>query len=51
MAVAVWPPMGAMGPTIKDLVIPVGVANGIAIDDSGATGAASLGINVVFTEE
>ena len=47
----VWPPMGATGPTIKDLVIPVGITNGIAIDDSGATGGASLAINVVFTEE
>jgi hypothetical protein len=47
----VWPPLGIAPGTVKDLVVPAGITNGIAIDDSGALGAASFGINVALTEE
>jgi len=47
----VWPLGGVGNGTDKDITIPAGVANGLAIDDSGAAGAAGFSIAMEVTEE
>ena len=49
--VIMWPPGTSATEIDKDLTIPPGIGNGIAIDDSGAVGASGLSIALVFTEE
>jgi hypothetical protein len=49
--ITIWPIAGIDSVKNKDIVIPVGVTQGLAVDDSGASGAAGFSIMMEITEE
>jgi hypothetical protein len=51
--VPLWPPFAMTGGStgFKDLVIPVGTANGIEVNDAGASGGANYYVCMLLTEE
>lgn len=49
--ITIWPIAGIDSVKNKDIVIPVGVTHGLAVDDSGASGAAGFSIMMEITEE
>lgn len=51
--IPIWPPFATVGgkTSFKDITIPVGTANGIEVNDAGATGGANFYICALLTEE
>jgi hypothetical protein len=50
----IWPPYalgGGGGTTIKDILVDAGTANGIEVNDAGASGGANFYICIALTEE